>query len=63
MMTLCLFRIPVSHFRSQGGSFQSSATGSFFPSAEAEYQTLLEDAAKDEEYHESEDDGPNDPIA
>jgi transposase len=33
------------------------------PRSTAEYQTLLEDAAKDEENHESEDNGPDDPTA
>ena len=33
------------------------------PRSTAEYQALLEDAAKDEENHESEDHGPDDPIA
>ena len=33
------------------------------PRSTAEYQTLLEDAAKDEEHHESEDNGPDDPTA
>jgi len=33
------------------------------PRSTAEYQALLEDAAKDEENHESEDNGPDDPIA
>jgi len=33
------------------------------PRSTAEYQSLLEDAAKDEENHESQDHGPDDPIA
>jgi hypothetical protein len=33
------------------------------PRSTAEYQALLEDAAKDEKNHESEDHGPDDPIA
>jgi len=33
------------------------------PRSTAEYQTLLEDAATDEENHESEDNGPDDPTA
>jgi transposase len=32
------------------------------PRSTAEYQTLLEDVAKDEENHESEDNGPDDPT-
>jgi transposase len=33
------------------------------PRSTAEYQTLLEDTSKDEENHESEDNGPDDPTA
>jgi hypothetical protein len=33
------------------------------PRSTAEYQALLEDAAKDEENYASEDHGPDDPIA
>ena len=33
------------------------------PRSTAEYQALLEETAKDEENHESEDDGPDDPTA
>ena len=33
------------------------------PRSTAEYQTLLEETAKDDETNEGEDGGPNDPIA
>jgi hypothetical protein len=33
------------------------------PRSTADYQALLEEAADDEESHESEDDGPDDPAA